>query len=170
MDCGRSNVLLVILRFHPDSMKHIKAVEAVNGLVKLMRVDGFTASTLKHLNVVKVNADSVVCEMPVAKAHLNVMDGLHGGVTATIVDVMGSLAIAAKTGTVYTGVSTDITVQYLSGGKLNDMLRIEADCPKAGKSLAFSHVRIFNGEKILATGSHTKYVKQGPKLCFPAKE
>ncbi|KAH6579970.1 hypothetical protein BASA61_009958 [Batrachochytrium salamandrivorans] len=99
-------------------MKSIKAAEAVSSLMKLLRADGFSSTTLRQMNVVKVCTEKVVCEMPVDQAHLNVMNGLHGGVTATIVDVIGSLAIAAKTGSSYTGVSTDISVQYLSGGKL----------------------------------------------------
>ncbi|KAH6561707.1 hypothetical protein BASA50_003727 [Batrachochytrium salamandrivorans] len=143
-------------------MKSIKAAEAVSSLMKLLRADGFSSTTLRQMNVVKVCTEKVVCEMPVDQAHLNVMNGLHGGVTATIVDVIGSLAIAAKTGSSYTGVSTDISVQYLSGGKLGEMLRIEAECPKAGRTLAFSHVRIFTGDKILATGSHTKFVANPP--------
>ncbi|KJZ78587.1 hypothetical protein HIM_01978 [Hirsutella minnesotensis 3608] len=84
---------------------------------------------------------------------------VHGGVMASLVDFGGSLAVAS-TGRFYTGVSTDLSVTYLSpGGKIGDLLRGHAVCEKIGKTLAFTTVQFFDGEnRLAARGSHTKYV------------
>lgn len=51
------------------------------------------------------------------------MGGCHGGLLSTIVDVGGSLAIAAEDMHA-TGVSTDLNVSFVSGAKLGDKLSI----------------------------------------------
>eukprot|EP00842_Homolaphlyctis_polyrhiza_P007075 jgi/Hompol1/957/HPOL_002616-RA len=115
----------------------------------------FCDTALLHISATH---SGIVCEVLVEQDHINAINGLHGGVTATIVDVAGSLAIAARTQGMNTGVSTDISVSYLNGGKLGDLLRIEAECPKAGRTLAFTSVKVFAGDKLLAHGSHTKFI------------
>ncbi|KAI8929178.1 HotDog domain-containing protein [Entophlyctis helioformis] len=136
-----------------------RPLEVVQALLKKLPAgDGFSALTLNKLQVLSATADRVVCEMPVESHHLNLVHGLHGGLTATLVDVGGSLAIAAKTHSTFTGVSTDLSVSYLAGGKLGDNLRVEAECAKAGRTLAFTQVKIFAGDRIIATGSHTKFI------------
>nr|KAJ3417970.1 hypothetical protein HK105_000531 [Polyrhizophydium stewartii] len=136
---------------------HGKAFEVVSLLMKRLGDEGFSSRTLGKASSLRRMM------IPVEVQHLNLVKGLHGGVTASIVDVAGSLAIACKTQSLHTGVSTDISVSYLSGGKLGDELRIEAECPKAGRTLAFTQVRIFTGDKLLATGSHTKFIAQPSK-------
>lgn len=92
-------------------------------LERLVTADGFSSRTLSKMRLVEWHDDRVVCEMPVEKEHLNLFGTLHGGVTATLVDVGGSLAIAAKTKSPNTGVSADLSVSYLSSGKLGDNIR-----------------------------------------------
>ncbi|CAG8452069.1 8014_t:CDS:2 [Ambispora leptoticha] len=89
----------------------------------------------------------------------NAQNGLHGGPIATLMDIGGSLAIASK-GLNSTGVSTDLNVSYISGATLNDVLKIEGNCEKLGKTLAYTSIDIYNKEtgKIIAKGRHTKYV------------
>ncbi|KAI3398334.1 hypothetical protein diail_9426 [Diaporthe ilicicola] len=78
-----------------------------------------------------------------------------------MVDLGGSLAVASM-GLYSTGVSTDLNgtppVSYLSsGGKAGDKLRVIAECEKMGKTLAYTHMRFFNGKgDMVARGSHTK--------------
>jgi uncharacterized protein (TIGR00369 family) len=52
---------------------------------------------LKQLVVVSAENGTVVCNMPVEEIHLNRDNTLHGGVTATLVDIGGSLAISYLT-------------------------------------------------------------------------
>ncbi|KAK1822259.1 hypothetical protein LTR12_003398 [Friedmanniomyces endolithicus] len=74
-------------------------------------------------------------------------------------DLGGSLAVASR-GLFATGVSTDLSVTYLSsGGKVGDLIRAEATCDKFGKTLAYTSIKFMNArDELVARGSHTKYV------------
>lgn len=78
-----------------------------------------------------------------------------------MVDLGGSLAVASK-GRFATGVSTDLSVTYLSpGGVIGDSLTGTAVCDKMGKTLAYTTINFFNKKgQLAARGSHTKYVAQ----------
>ncbi|EXJ89588.1 hypothetical protein A1O3_02655 [Capronia epimyces CBS 606.96] len=114
-------------------------------------------------DIVLVNATngSMVATLHVNSHHLNSKGGLHGSVSATIVDWAGGMAIAS-TGLEKTGVSTDIHVSYASSAKLGDVLTIEGNVNKVGRNLAFTTVTIYKGEgedkTIVAHGTHTKYI------------
>jgi acyl-coenzyme A thioesterase 13 len=96
--------------------------------------------------------------------HVNAHGGIHGSVSATIVDWVGGMAIAAWDNRVKTGVSVDIHVTYQSSAKDGDWIEIEGKADKVGGSLAFTSVTIWkvvDGKPgpIIANGTHTKFVK-----------
>ncbi|KAK3360531.1 thioesterase family protein [Lasiosphaeria hispida] len=96
--------------------------------------------------------------------HLNSAGGLHGSVSATIVDWAGGLAIAAWDLRDTTGVSVDINITYLSSARLGDEVEIEGSVGRVGGNLAFTEVKIWKvegGERggLVAQGRHTKFVK-----------
>lgn len=102
--------------------------------------------------------------------HLNSGGGLHGSVSATLVDWAGGLAIAAWDLRAATGVSVDINVSYLSSARLGDEVEIEGRVERVGSNLAFTEVRIWKvvvatggGEggrgPMVISGRHTKFVK-----------
>ncbi|KAF2647855.1 acyl-coenzyme A thioesteras-like protein 13 [Lophiostoma macrostomum CBS 122681] len=106
----------------------------------------------------------VRARLPLTKNHVNTHGGIHGSVSATIVDWMGGMAIAAYDNRTKTGVSTDIHVSYQSSAKDGDEIEIEGKAGKVGGTLAFTTVtiwKIVDGKPgpIVATGSHTKFVK-----------
>ncbi|KAI9176155.1 hypothetical protein H9P43_006520 [Blastocladiella emersonii ATCC 22665] len=121
---------------------------------------GYDAVVLSRLHVEDADpAGHVACTMPVEQHHLNLNGTLHGGVSATLVDIVGSLAVGAL-GYSATGVSADIQVSYLAAPRAGDTLRIVADADRMGKTLAFTSVRIMTTDGTLAVrGSHTKYVR-----------
>ncbi|KAG9295653.1 hypothetical protein G9A89_002971 [Geosiphon pyriformis] len=94
---------------------------------------GFDVIALDKLTITNVIEGKVSFELPIEKHHLNRLLGLHGGVTATIVDV---------------------------GANLNEVLKIDAECVKVGKTLAFTTIDLRNKEtgKLIAQGRHTKFV------------
>lgn len=52
---------------------------------------------------------------------------LHGGLIATLVDSVGSLAVASR-GWFNTGISTDINATFVKpGGKLGDTVRVTGE-------------------------------------------
>lgn len=112
----------------------------------------------------------MIAELPVTENLLNSKNGLHGSVSATIIDWAGGMAIAS-TGLEKTGVSTDIHVSYVSSAKLGDVLTIEGKVSKVGRNLGFTTVTIYKGKgddmAVVAHGTHTKYVlrDQPPKTA-----
>lgn len=70
----------------------------------------------------------------------------------------------ASTGLNATGVSTDLSVSYLSTVKIGDILEIERKVSRIGKTLALTTITIEKkvGEKTVndARGSHEKYIRQ----------
>lgn len=95
--------------------------------------------------------------------------------TLEAVDFGGSLAVASR-GLFSTGVSTDLSVTYLSsGGQVGDVIKAIATCEKCkqdkkpnpnfkgsdkpivGKSLAYTSIQFTNAKgELAARGSHTK--------------
>ena len=102
--------------------------------------------------------------LKVKEVHLNSKGSLHGVVSTCLTDWAGGLAIAA-TGLQKSGVSTDIHTTFVSTAKEGDVLEIQAKAAKVGGTLAFTTLEIEkiqpDGKRcVVATGSHTKYVKQ----------
>lgn len=96
--------------------------------------------------------------------HVNTHGGIHGSVSATLVDWVGGIAIAAWDNRTKAGVSTDIHISYQSSAKVGDTIEIEGRAGKVGGSLAFTTATIWKivDDKpglIVATGSHTKFVR-----------
>ncbi|KAJ2491552.1 hypothetical protein IWW37_002224 [Coemansia sp. RSA 2050] len=96
-------------------------------------------------------------EIPVTKSYLNAIGGTHGGWLSTLVDVGGSLAIASH-GFRTTGVSTDLSVSFLAASGEGSNIVFDAQVLKLGRTLAYTRVDIYSGDKLVATGSHTKFV------------
>jgi acyl-coenzyme A thioesterase 13 len=108
----------------------------------------------------------VRARLPLTKNHLNAHGGIHGSVSATIVDWVGGMAVAAWDNRTKTGVSTDIHISYQSSAKDGDWIEIEGKAGKVGGTLAFTTATIWKvvdnkPGPIIATGSHTK--------CLPRK-
>ncbi|KAK4947091.1 hypothetical protein LTR10_013862 [Elasticomyces elasticus] len=120
------------------------------------------------LSPVKITDDTkkghLVARLPLSQNHMNSMGSLHGSVTATIVDWAGGMAISTYDFRSGSGVSVDIHVTYQSGAKVGEEIEIEGIAEKVGGSLAFTKINIYKVEdgkrgKVVATGTHTKFVK-----------
>jgi acyl-coenzyme A thioesterase 13 len=117
------------------------------------------------MTLTSVKKGEVEFEFKIGPDHLNRVMSTHGGVICTLVDIAGSIAVASMTGGPDTGVSTDISVSFISGSKLNETLIVESKCHKAGRNLAFTttHLKLKETGALVATGSHTKYIGKPPK-------
>ena len=73
--------------------------------------------------------------------------------------VISTLALMTKDESV-PGVSVDIHVSYLKGAREGDVVLIEADTLKKGKTLAYLECVLKHKKdgSLIAKGSHTKYV------------
>ncbi len=99
--------------------------------------------TLEGLNVVQIDISNgvVECELPIDVRHANTYGSLHGGCSATIVDVVGTMALLTKD-PLRPGVSVDLNVTYLAAAKLGETVRIVGKVLKSGKRLGFTEVSI----------------------------
>lgn len=114
---------------------------------------------LNKVNILSAVPGKMVCEMQVGEEHTNRMGTLHGGMTATLVDVISTMAIMNSDRGV-PGVSVDMNITYLNAAKVGEDVLITAQVLKQGKSLAFATVDLTSKAtgKLLAQGRHTKHL------------
>ena len=114
---------------------------------------------LDGLRVTRIDeAEGVVeLEFEVRQLHANTFSTLHGGFTATLVDVIGTIALLTKD-PLRAGVSVELSVSYSGAANIGDRLRCTGRALKVGKRLGFSSVelrRVSDGA-LIAVGRHTK--------------
>ncbi|KAK6055117.1 hypothetical protein COOONC_07377 [Cooperia oncophora] len=109
------------------------------------------------LRPLAVSEGRVKVEFEVTPTMTNPWGGLHGGCTATLVDVV-TTAACLVTPRGKPGVSVDLHVTYLAAAREGDSLIVDAEVIKAGKTLAFTRADLILKDKnqIVATGLHTK--------------
>ncbi len=118
------------------------------------------------ISVTNASPSRVLVRLPLQQIHLNSKGGLHGSVSATLVDFIGGLAIACSDQRFNTGVSTDMHISFVGSARAGDVLEIEGRAEKVGGTLAFTRATIRKESKgggegdMVAIGSHTKFVKQ----------
>ena len=93
----------------------------------------------------------LIAEMTVTDQSVNMSDQLHGGMTATLIDQLSSMALTTalvdsndpKIDPKYVkvkSVSVDLSISFMNGIKRGQTLVIDANTLKAGKTLAFLDV------------------------------
>uniref|UniRef100_A0A7N0VIL4 Thioesterase domain-containing protein n=1 Tax=Kalanchoe fedtschenkoi TaxID=63787 RepID=A0A7N0VIL4_KALFE len=130
-----------------------------------MRSRFFEPFVMEGLKVERVEPGRLICSMKVPARLLNAGGFLHGGATATLVDLVGSAAIFTAGATV-TGVSVEISVSYLDAAFEGEELEIESRVLRVGKAVGVVSVEIRKkaSGKIVAQGRHTKYLPVASKL------
>lgn len=114
---------------------------------------------LAGMTLVAIEPGKAVVSLPVTEAVCNPVGTLHGGCIATLVDDAGTIAIMSSDNEGRPGVTTDLTVSYLTGAPLGDTVTAEARTLKNGRTLAFVEVDIKGSDgKLLATGRMTKFM------------
>lgn len=121
-----------------------------------------------HITIVSARSGHVIAQLALEPLHLNSKGSLHGGVSAALIDFIGGVAIASYDCRDNTGVSTDMHLSFVGGAKTGHVLEIEGNVARCGGTLAFTNafIRKVDANKgrlqgdMVATGSHTKFVKQ----------
>ena len=120
-----------------------------------------------------IGPDGVTCEITVTPSLTNNFKTLHGGVTATLVDVVGTLALLGKNPT-RPGVSVEMNQSYCAAAKEGERLVLTGEVLKYGKTLGFTSVVVRGPPKedgspgrIIATGRHTKFLDVGGGTSQP---
>ncbi|KAK9957427.1 hypothetical protein ABG768_011674 [Culter alburnus] len=135
---------------------------SLNSLKQIMKavVDspGFDR-VLSKVEILSASPGKVVCEMKVEEEHTNRGGTLHGGLTATLVDMISTTAIMySERGA--PGVSVDMNITYMNAAKIGEDILITAQVLKQGRTLAFATVDLTNkaNGKLIAQGRHTKHL------------
>jgi acyl-coenzyme A thioesterase 13 len=112
---------------------------------------------LEGMRVTAIRQGHVTAELEVTDALQNSYATLHGGAIATIVDVVGTMALLTMD-PLRAGVSVDLNVTYLAAAKAGESIVAHGTVLKTGKKLGFAQVDIRRKAdgKLLATGRHTK--------------
>ncbi|KAL7791531.1 HotDog domain-containing protein [Trichoderma ceciliae] len=148
-------------------MAHVEQLS--NWLVQNSPIYNILLSGIKHTSAV---AGSVTSRLTLTPTHLNSKGGLHGAVSASIIDFTTGLAIASWDLREKTGASVDMHISYLSSAAgAGDELEIVATAEKVGGSMAFvtiviQKIEVLDGEErrtIVTKGHHTKFVRQSAR-------
>lgn len=120
---------------------------------------GFDRS-LTGIEVLAVEGGKARVRLPVSEAVQNLNGALHGGAVATLVDVVGTLAIMSADRDGRPGVSTDLNVSWFSPAPGGATVLVEATVLKSGRTLAFVQVdlRRENDGVLVAQGRMTKFL------------
>lgn len=118
----------------------------------------------QDLQIITATTGLVTARLQLQTIHVNSKGTMHGAISAALVDWAGSMAISSY-GVEKNGLSTDIHVSYVSGAKEGDWIEIEGKASRVGGTLAFTTITIYKvvddaPGPIIATGSHTKFVRQ----------
>ncbi|OAA53665.1 Thioesterase superfamily [Cordyceps fumosorosea ARSEF 2679] len=143
--------------------QHVEAV-----LEALKQRSPIYGTILPTLTLRSASCGRVVCRLVLDAMHVNSRGGLHGAVSATIVDMTTGMAIASWDLRDTTGASADMHLSYLGTAVAGDELEIAATAEKVGGSLAFVTIRIDkvgpDGERTPVTlAQHTKFVRSSSK-------
>ncbi|XP_068603152.1 acyl-coenzyme A thioesterase 13 [Brachionichthys hirsutus] len=128
-------------------------------ILKVMTDSHCFDRVMRGVEILSVSPSKMVCELRVGEEHANRGGTLHGGYTATLIDVISTLAIMnSERGS--PGVSVDMNITYMNAGKLGKDILITAEVLKQGRTLAFATVDITDKAtgRLIAQGRHTKHL------------
>jgi acyl-coenzyme A thioesterase 13 len=116
--------------------------------------------TLAGLEVLEVAGGKARVRLVVGESLQNAAGMLHGGASATLVDVVGTLAIMSSDRDHRPGVSTDLNISWLAPAPGGSAILVEAAVLKSGRTLAFVHVDIRRESDgaLVAQGRMTKFL------------
>jgi acyl-coenzyme A thioesterase 13 len=125
----------------------------------------FDTASLKGIFDIRAQPGRLQCKLAVTPEKQNRMGNLHGGCTATIIDVVGTAALL--TVSPRGGVSLNINANYLHGMPGGDpsspnVVIIDARVARVGRSIAVVGVKVYDAAsgKLCASGQHVKFISQ----------
>lgn len=119
--------------------------------------------SIEGLQAVEATRKHLVVRLEVTDKLANMAGTLHGGAAATLIDIVGTLAIILADRHNRPGVTTDLSGSWYAPAPVGTSVVIEATVPKIGKTLAFTSVDIMDEEgNILVHGTMTKALGKVP--------
>lgn len=112
----------------------------------------------------ELSKGKIVVDLKITEDCCNPKNYLHGGLSATLVDSISTLALRsyfeADNLSVPNSVSVELAMSYLSAVPEGNSIRIESEALKIGKKMAFLQANIYEKEtnKLAVMGKHTKFL------------
>ncbi|KAJ3678770.1 hypothetical protein LUZ61_021311 [Rhynchospora tenuis] len=124
----------------------------------------YDAFVLRGLKVVVAEPRRLLCSLTVPPRLLNTGKFMHGGATASLVDLVGS-AVFYTAGVETRGAPLEMSIAYLDAAFADEEIDIEAKVLRTGKAVGVATVELRkkNG-KIIAHARYTKYLASLSKL------
>jgi len=109
---------------------------------------------------------TAIISVKVTEEICNVYGNTHGAALACMIDNFSGFACYLSEPTPRMNVSLELNVNYIAPSTVGDELIVKSTCHKVGKHLAFTDVKIYCKDKLIAQGRDTKYVTN-TKLDIP---
>ncbi|KAJ4734653.1 Acyl-coenzyme A thioesterase 13 [Rhynchospora pubera] len=124
----------------------------------------YDAFVLRGLKVLIAEPRRLLCSLTVPPRLLNTGKFMHGGATASLVDLVGS-AVFYTAGVETRGAPFEMSIAYLDAAFADEEIDIEAKVLRTGKAVGVATVELRkkNG-KIIAHARYTKYLASLSKL------
>ncbi|KAB1228191.1 Acyl-coenzyme A thioesterase 13 [Morella rubra] len=121
--------------------------------------------TMQGLHIDLIEPGRIICSFKVPTRLLNSSNFLHGGATATLVDVLAT-AVIFSVGAPAPGVSVEIKVSYFDAAYADEEFEIEGRALHVGKAVGVFSVELRKKKtgKIIAQGRHSKYLAVSIKM------
>ncbi|VDN21151.1 unnamed protein product [Gongylonema pulchrum] len=99
----------------------------------------------------------VEVELEVAHEHLNPADTMHGGFTATLVNITSAAAVLTS-GRTSTGRSLDLSISCIGAAREGELIVADSTVQKTTRNLAFVNTTIYRKDNraIIATGQDVR--------------
>ncbi|GLJ55881.1 hypothetical protein SUGI_1199870 [Cryptomeria japonica] len=131
---------------HSVAIKWIDAMRSAVSVPPQSHDTGFKeALILRHLTVDRVDTGLVLSTLAVKPPITNRYNTLHGGAVASIASIVG-LAAVKTVAADKVFFQTEMSMSYLSAGRIGVELEVEAKVLRYGKSVAISSIEIRNKE------------------------
>eukprot|EP00239_Pterosperma_sp_CCMP1384_P008117 CAMPEP_0197857906 /NCGR_PEP_ID=MMETSP1438-20131217/31352_1 /TAXON_ID=1461541 /ORGANISM="Pterosperma sp., Strain CCMP1384" /LENGTH=119 /DNA_ID=CAMNT_0043473905 /DNA_START=137 /DNA_END=492 /DNA_ORIENTATION=- len=113
---------------------------------------GFDGRFGKDLRNVKLEKGRCSCDVTVHDGLANGYGTLHGGMIATLLDVVSSVALLTVADR--SGVSLELNITYLGAVPIGDVIEVDAQVIKVGRSVGTIQIDVRNkkNNKICAVG------------------
>ncbi|XP_072972290.1 uncharacterized protein [Typha angustifolia] len=124
----------------------------------------YDAFVLRGLRIDLVEPGRLLCSFVVPPRLLNTGKFIHGGATASLIELVGSAAFYTA-GARTRGLPLEMSISYLDAAFANEEIEIEAKVLRAGKAVGAATVELRKKTgKIIAHARYTKYLAASSNL------
>ena len=128
---------------------HARKAQAIRNVMEVLSKQKGPQRFTSQTKLISAAPEKCQFEFKVAERDLNMYGTLHGGISATIVDVLTNVDRLA--------ISTELNMSYLGTAKEGDVVVFETELMKEGKTLNFLTCsgKIKDTESHVIAGRHT---------------